>query len=72
MNIFGKIRDFFVNLDNKVKSAGITAIGWGIATLVLFIFGFKAFSYIALGVFLTRNWDTIVRYVKGGNNNSGE
>lgn len=63
-----KILEFFRNLDSKIKSAGFSALGWGIATIVLWIFGFKVFSYVSLGVFLTRNWDTIVRYIRGGNN----
>ena len=56
-----KLNDYF----NTIKGWGLTALFALTIGVFLFIFmGWYFLSGICFGVFFTRNWDIIVKYIK--------
>lgn len=49
---------------NEIKGYGFTALAAAGIAVGLFIFGHPFLAGISAGVFFTRNWDIIEKYVK--------
>jgi len=63
MELLEKIKSFYTKINNRVKSAGISAFVWGVIAFMAYLFSFNGLFLISLGIFITRNFDWVTRWV---------
>lgn len=76
MKYFRKIVDFYNRINDRVKEAGIYAFVWGVIALGAWLLSMNGLALVSLGIFITRNWDLLSRWVKcqreSGSDENGE